>query len=175
MHGFESVNDIATFKAALSCIGDFARMSETDFLNHSGDIMGRLLKQIKNSMDREVKINIISCMGDLTLSMQEYAETFLDEIMDICQECFQAIYEITSNPNEVDDDYIDELKTTLIEMYACVVFAVHNKKNPNPRTFDRYEYLATFVVRTCDISVKPTIVTFNLILGLYSGMSLLNL
>lgn len=97
-------------------------------------------------------------MGDLTLSMQEYAETYLSEILEICQECFQAVYSITDQQNDSDDDYIEELKTNLIEMYACVVFAVHNKKTPNQKTFDHYEYLATFVIRTCDKSVRPTIV-----------------
>ncbi len=54
--------------------------------------MSTLLEYIKSSLDRDLKLSIINCMGDLILSMQEYGETFLDEILKICDICFQAVY-----------------------------------------------------------------------------------
>ncbi len=56
-------------------------------------------------MDRELKLSIINCMGDLVLSMQEYGESFLDEILKISDICFQAVYELTNS--EKDSEYVD--------------------------------------------------------------------
>lgn len=44
MHGFESTNELPTFKAALACVGDFARMWEQEFFSVSTNIMEKLLK-----------------------------------------------------------------------------------------------------------------------------------
>jgi len=45
----------------------------------------------------------------------------------------------------------------MIEMYSCVVFAI-NGKNTNKKLFDHFGNLATFIVRTCDKNVHPTVV-----------------
>lgn len=42
-------------------------------------------------------------------------------------------------------------------MYSCVVFAI-NGKNTNKKLFDHFGNLATFIVRTCDKNVHPTVV-----------------
>lgn len=67
--------------------------------------MAKLLEYIKSSMDRDLKLSIINCMGDLVLSMQEYGESFLGEILNISDICFQAVYELTNS--EKDFDYVD--------------------------------------------------------------------
>ena len=48
----EQYNNIPTFKAALACIGDFARMSESHFFNKASFLMKKLLEEIKRNFDR---------------------------------------------------------------------------------------------------------------------------
>jgi hypothetical protein len=43
-------------------------------------------------------------------------------------------------------------------MYGCMVFALNGNKNPNEKLFNHYGNLATFIVRTCDPKVHPTVV-----------------
>lgn len=43
MVGLQKINEIATFKAALACIGDFARMADSCFFNNAADIMQQLM------------------------------------------------------------------------------------------------------------------------------------
>ncbi len=42
-------------------------------------------------------------------------------------------------------------------MYSCVLFAMNGSK-PNKKLFEHFGNLATFVVRTCDKNVHPTVV-----------------
>ena len=39
---------------------------------------------------------MINCIGDLMLSMQYSGELFLDDILSICDICFQAVYELST-------------------------------------------------------------------------------
>ena len=50
--GLDSTDQVPTFKAALACIGDFARMMESGFFNNAGQVMKRLLILIKSNLDR---------------------------------------------------------------------------------------------------------------------------
>lgn len=82
---------------------------------------------------------------------------FIDDILGISDICFQAVYEMTSNNK--DYEYVEELKSNLIEMYSCLVFSSINKR-AYPKLFNHYGNLATFIVRTCDKNVHPTVVPF---------------
>lgn len=56
-----------------------------------------------------------------------------------------------------------------------MVFALNSNKRPNQKLFDHFGNLATFVVRTCDPKVHPTVVNICLKLGLLEKLSLLDL
>lgn len=72
-------------------------MMESSFFNLATEVMKKLLNYINNPLDREMKVCIIACIGDLILSIQDYSEMFLDEILHICDICFQAVYNLTNS------------------------------------------------------------------------------
>lgn len=74
--------------------------------------MQQLMVYIQQNLDREVKLCIISCIGDLMLTMQDYANNFVDQIINISDLSFAAVYQLT--PNAQDLDYVEELKANLI-------------------------------------------------------------
>lgn len=41
--GLQNSNDLPTYKAALACVGDFARVMETNFYNYAAPVMRNLL------------------------------------------------------------------------------------------------------------------------------------
>jgi hypothetical protein len=98
-------------------------------------------------------------MGDLILAVEDFANSFVDQIIDIFDMSFSAVYQILRSTQ--DEDYVEDLKANLIEMYSCVVFAV-NQKKVNYRLYDHFGHLATFIVRTCDKDLHPTVVHFLL-------------
>lgn len=168
--GLQKVNEMATFKAALASVGDFARMMGVCFLNQSSQVMQQIMVYIKESFDRDIKLSIISCMGDLILAVEDFANSFVDQIIDIFDMSFSAVYQILRSTQ--DEDYVEDLKANLIEMYSCVVFAV-NQKKVNYRLYDHFGHLATFIVRTCDKDLHPTVVHFFFISGIPQKLSLL--
>lgn len=138
-------------------------MMESSFFNHANDVMKKLLNYINNPLDREMKVWIISCIGDLILSIKDYSEMFIDDILGISDICFQAVYEMTNNNK--DYEYVEELKSNLIEMYSCLVFSSINNRSYS-KLFNHYGNLATFIVRTCDKNVHPTVVPFLFYVGI---------
>ena len=68
-----------------------------------------------------------------------------------------------ANPNE--RDYVEDLKKSIIEMYNCIIFACSSPKL-DQRLIDHYPTIATFVIKTCDASVNPTIVSTPSMIGI---------
>jgi hypothetical protein len=138
-------------------------MMESCFFTNAAEVMQKLMVYIQQNLDRDVKLCIISCIGDLMLTMQDYAKNFVDQIINISDLSFAAVYQLT--PNAQDLDYVEELKANLIEMYSCLVFSVNTNKI-NRALFDHFGNLATFIVRTCDKDVRPTVVILFYISGI---------
>lgn len=92
--------------------------------------------------------------------MQQNAEAYLDDIIKIIDICFSAVYELLNTDKDVD--YAEDLKIQLIELYSCIGFAINNKQQSNWRLFEHFGNLATFIVRTCDKNINPTVVCFYL-------------
>ncbi len=43
-------------------------------------------------------------------------------------------------------------------MYSCMAFTLNNGKKPNYKLFSHFGNVATFIVRSCDQSLHPTLV-----------------
>jgi len=43
-------------------------------------------------------------------------------------------------------------------MYHCVVFAQNEQNRANRRLADHFPLISTFIVNTCDVKYKPTVV-----------------
>lgn len=103
------------------------------------------------------------------LTLKDFAANFIDQIINVCDLSFLAVYQLT--PNAQDMDYVEELKANLIEMYSCMVFSLNNTKI-NRKLFDHFGNLATFIVRTCDKDVHPTVVILPFISGISQELPL---
>lgn len=82
--------------------------------------------------DRAIKLNIIACIADLLLGLGLTAEPYIGKILDMINLCFQAVYELSSKycfnvDNSNERDYVEELKRSLIDMYACLTFSINSK------------------------------------------------
>lgn len=80
---------------------------------------------------------------------------FVDEVIKIVDLTITAVYDFNENPNE--KEYVDDLKKVIIELYACLTFALSNAK-ANRGLYNYYTNIATFVVRTCNFNANPKIV-----------------
>jgi hypothetical protein len=84
------------FKTAINCLGDVSRSYQTEIVEKVIHVFKRLLNYIRDNIDRELKIYILSCFGDLTLGLKRYSECFLSDILIISDNCFEAVYKFSS-------------------------------------------------------------------------------
>lgn len=43
-------------------------------------------------------------------------------------------------------------------MYHCIIFAQNQDDKINPKLANHFPIIATFIVKTCDVKYKPTVV-----------------
>lgn len=92
LRGLESVDQKPTFKAALNCIADIARCDDSTVMAKLSPVFSRLVEIMHTSSDRELKTEILNCFGDLSIGLKSYGEVFIDTIIQICNDCFEAVY-----------------------------------------------------------------------------------
>jgi hypothetical protein len=97
MQGLEWVEQKLVFKAALNCIADIARCEEGRAIQSKlVPVFERLVKLIhNNTLDREIKIDILNCFGDLSIGLKAYDDAFVNTLVNICNECFEAVYKFS--------------------------------------------------------------------------------
>ncbi len=65
----------------------------------------QIMASIKENFDRDIKLSIINCMIKLILLIQNRADSFVDQIIDICDMSFAAVYQLS--PKDQDLDYVE--------------------------------------------------------------------
>ena len=89
LQGLEMVDQKNTFKAAIACVADVARIMGRDVMEHTQMIMNKMVNYMHNiGIDRELKSEIMKCFGDLFLGVKGYGEGFVQTVIDISDKCF---------------------------------------------------------------------------------------
>lgn len=81
---------------ALTCVADIARTNENRFVEKIMAVFQRLFNYIHGPLDRELKICILACFGDLTLSLKKHSESYVESIIEISNSCFEAVEKFSS-------------------------------------------------------------------------------
>lgn len=77
--------------------------------------------------------------------------------------------------NPGDREYVDDLKSVLVEMLACMAFSLVSPK-PNKKMFEYYPKILEFVVNTCSKQADPTLVLIILyFLGVFEKLLVFDL
>lgn len=76
-------------------------------------------------IEREIKTDILKCFGDLSLGLKRQSEPYLGKILEIIENCFEAVYTFSKQENE--KNYAEELKDSVIELYHCITFALNTQ------------------------------------------------
>ena len=86
------VDNHKSFASSLRAIGDYSRVYCHNFANKINEIINVLLKLIHDNIDRYLKLYILVCLGDMLLGLGTLAEPYVDEIINICELSFTAVY-----------------------------------------------------------------------------------
>ncbi|KAL1739490.1 armadillo-type protein, partial [Schizophyllum fasciatum] len=109
---------------AVGIIGDISRALGESSAQYAADFMTVLLENLRSDvLNRNVKITILSCFGDIALAIGPAFEPYLQTTMDVLGQASQL------NPNPLDYDsidYIGELRKGILEAYTGVVTGLKN-------------------------------------------------
>lgn len=91
------VDQKPTFRGALTCIQDIARNNEHSLVGKLVPVYQKMIGYMHSNIDRELKTEILRCFGDLTLGLKTYAEGHIKVLLEICGDCFTAVYKLSGN------------------------------------------------------------------------------
>lgn len=115
-------------EVCVGLVGDIARALEDHFIVLGDDVMAVLLNHLQSeSINRMIKPEIISCMGDIALALgirfERYLQFVLRMFVQACQTEFKDADEDTL-------EYLLKLRISLLEAYTSILFAFTSETNP---------------------------------------------
>ncbi|KAG1810303.1 karyopherin Kap95 [Suillus fuscotomentosus] len=114
---------------AVGIIGDISRALGDQSAQYAGAFMNVLLENLQsNVLNRNVKISILSCFGDIALAIGPAFDPYLNTTMDVLRQAGS----VQPNPLDFDlMDYVAQLREGILEAYTGVVTGFKNtEKTP---------------------------------------------
>lgn len=111
-------DEIFVFKAALNLLSDCALYLETSFVEFTPTVIPALANAITSSeVDLELKPRIISGLGDIALAVGRSFEPYISL-------CVLILAQINTLNREGDEEYVDGLKKSVVELFSCLFVAL---------------------------------------------------
>uniref|UniRef100_A0ACD5XEX3 Uncharacterized protein n=1 Tax=Avena sativa TaxID=4498 RepID=A0ACD5XEX3_AVESA len=114
---------------SVGVVADICRALDDKVLPYCDGIMGALLKDLSSSeLHRSVKPPIMSCIGDIALTIGEHFEKYVPYTVPM----LQGAAELCSRMDLPDDDsteYQNELRRSIFEAYSGILQGVKNSKS----------------------------------------------
>lgn len=111
---------------AVGIIGDISRALGAQSAQYANDFMTILVENLQSDvLNRNVKISILSCFGDIGLAIGPAFEPYLNTTMSVLSQAGQ----VEPNPLDYDlVDYVGQLREGILEAYIGIVTGL--KKTP---------------------------------------------
>jgi importin subunit beta-1 len=109
---------------AVGIIGDISRALGEQSAQYAGAFMNVLLENLQSEvLNRNVKISILSCFGDIALAIGADFQPYLDTTMNVLRQAGA----VQPNPLDFDlVDYVSQLREGILEAYTGVVTGLKN-------------------------------------------------
>jgi len=120
IQGLKNYQEVHVCSVAVGVVGDVARALEEKLVPHCDDIMQLLLSNLQNpGVDRLIKPQIISCLGDIALSVGGHFERYLPYAMMMLMQASQTKME---NMNDADNmEYLETLRESVLDAYTGIL------------------------------------------------------
>ncbi|EGR27486.1 importin beta, putative, partial [Ichthyophthirius multifiliis] len=148
--------DLELFKTTLGTIGDIARACEAGFKEKLNILEPLMLGLEQTNFDREVKLQIFNCIGDIFLASKLNCLPYLDKMMRIFEFGFVGALEMQYSTDLDIIDYSEQLKDKIIDAYTCVMHGI-NDAQPNRYFLQHIPKLVEFIYKTCEQQYHPTV------------------
>lgn len=120
----KSHEDTQLCMVAVGIIGDISRALGEQSAEYAGVFMSALLENLQSDvLNRNVKIAVLSCFGDIALAIGAGFEPYVDTTMGVLRQAGA----LQPNPLDFDlVDYVTQLREGILEAYTGIVTAFKN-------------------------------------------------
>ncbi|KAF7684000.1 Importin subunit beta-1 [Astathelohania contejeani] len=133
------INNPVLCKSVVNLIGDIANTTNQGFLVYSSALVPSLVRAL-GTVPAELKPGILAVFGDVSLSMGLSFEEYLDVTMNILEQ-------IVSLPRSGNEEYVDELRINVIQLFSCVLIGLGKNSKLLERNIQKVVYLVRKVVQ----------------------------
>ncbi|KIH60025.1 HEAT repeat protein [Ancylostoma duodenale] len=107
--------------AAVGLVTDMCRAIEVNIAPALDDIMNTLVQSLQSPrLDKDVKVTILGCFGDIALAIGEHFERYIQIVMSMLIEASTAA--VVTNPQDYDQvDYVDKLRENCVTAYTGIL------------------------------------------------------
>ncbi|KAF7975253.1 hypothetical protein HWV62_10120 [Athelia sp. TMB] len=120
----QSHEDTQLCTVAVGIIGDISRALGEQSAQYSNNFMNLLLENLQSEvLNRNVKISILTCFGDIALAIGPAFEPYLDTTMGVLRQAGA----VQPNPLDFDlVDYVAQLREGILEAYTGITTGFKN-------------------------------------------------
>ncbi|KJH53219.1 HEAT repeat protein [Dictyocaulus viviparus] len=142
--------------AAVGLVTDMCRAIEVEIAPALDDIMNTLIHSLQSpKLDKDVKVTILGCFGDIALAIGEHFERYVHIVMSMLSDASSAA--VVTNPQDYDQvDYVDKLRENCITAYTGILQGMRPAgSDSDPEKKNRAkESLSRFVEPMCEMIGK---------------------
>jgi len=124
-----STEDSQLCQVAIGVIGDVCRALGEQAAAYAQGFMNTLYQTLSSTtLNRNVKVSVLSCFGDIALAIGSEFVPFLDATMSVLKQAG----ELTADENDYDlIDYVQSLREGIVEAYVGIVTALKSAGKGN--------------------------------------------
>ncbi|ELA42790.1 uncharacterized protein VICG_00105 [Vittaforma corneae ATCC 50505] len=115
-----SSDESFVLKSALNLLSDCAILLESNFIEFTNTVIPALANAITSpDVSLEIKPRIIVSLGDIALAVGKSFEPYVSL-------CVMLLTQINTLSREGDEDYVDNLRKAVIQLFSCLFLSVGN-------------------------------------------------
>jgi importin subunit beta-1 len=155
--GLQRTNEGMLFNASLEGlveIGNAVPMALKDKLPALMEYFYGLLNNA--SIDRNVKLKIITSIGYLSMHCKELSLTCFDGLIKIYDMIIEVAIQPPTEQNLALADYLENLRETLLDSYTCFEQGIENTQGM-PAMIQHFPKMITFLQVACNEIFNPTV------------------
>lgn len=120
LSGLQNYTDWQVCNAAVGCAGDLCRALEAKMIPVCDALVQCLLQDLQNpELNRQVKPNVLSCLGDVALAIGGAFDKYLEITLQMLDQAGQTVL-----PPDADEDlvdYLNVLREGILEAYTGII------------------------------------------------------
>jgi len=155
--GLKRNNESDVFSASLGSLIEVSKACPEVIAEFLPQIFPYFMTCLHESLfDKNLKILIISAIGDISLACKEKIPPFFDEILKIYNMALEAAIQPPSTQHPELTDYLEQLRDVVLESYVCFVHAIEESPKQND-LINHLPNIIEFLKKTCNEVFNPTV------------------